>query len=72
MRRLLDEMIRRPLEAFISSAEMFYQRVEAAQIFDAAVSRFVHTLSRLSRPNAETEPEAGESAVKDHAEENKE
>ena len=48
MRRLLDETFWRPTRAFVASIEMLGRQVEGMQIFDAVVSRMVHTLSRPS------------------------
>jgi len=61
MRRLVDQMIRRPMEAFVSCAEMFCQRVQTEQMFDGAVSRLVHILSRPSTVRHESEKEIGTS-----------
>jgi hypothetical protein len=57
-------MIRRPLEAFLLCVQMFGERVEAKQMFDGAVSRFVHTLSRPSSGSEECEEAAASCEVK--------
>src|SRR5215210_4693735 len=46
MRRLLDQIIKRPLDAFVLSMQMLGQRVNERQRIDGMVSRLVHTLSR--------------------------
>jgi hypothetical protein len=63
MRRLLDQMIRRPLDAFVSCVEMFFEQVGAEQMFDAAVSRFVHIISRPSSSGLEREKGAAASGI---------
>jgi len=67
MRRLLDQMIRRPMEAFVSCVEMFCERVQAEQMFDGAVSRFIHIISRPSTVRHENEKEVGRSGISEDA-----
>ena len=59
MRRLFDQMVVRPLNALLSSAELLNRSVGGTQLFDAMVSRMVHTLSSPhgSRPG----PRSGQS-----------
>ena len=45
MRRLFEQMFVRPLNALLSSAEMLNRDVGGTRLFDAVVSRMVHTLS---------------------------
>lgn len=46
MRRLFDQIIRRPLDAFVLSMQMLGQRVDNGQRVDSIVSRVIHTLNR--------------------------
>lgn len=57
MRRLLDQMVVRPLNALLSGVELLNRGVSGTQLFDAMVSRMVHTLSspHASRPGPRAE-----------------
>ena len=46
MRRLFEQMMLRPMSAFISSMELLGRDVEARQRIDGMISRMAHNLSR--------------------------
>lgn len=46
MRRFIEDMFQRPLNAFLSSAELLNRSISGTQLIDGIVSRMVHTLSR--------------------------
>jgi len=52
MRNLFDQMFCQPLRAFTWSVEMLGRQVEGVQMFDAIVSRVVHTLNRPAKVRA--------------------
>lgn len=45
MKRLFEQMFQRPLNAFVSSAELLNRSISGSQRIDGIVSRMVHTLS---------------------------
>lgn len=49
MRRLLDDVFCQPTRAFVAGLQVLGYTVEGMQIFDAIISRMVHTLSRPAR-----------------------
>lgn len=59
MRRFFDQMVVRPLNALLSSAELLDQRMSAAQLFDGIVSRMVHTLSSPDGSRSRSEQSDG-------------
>jgi hypothetical protein len=48
MRRLFGQMIKRPVDALVSSIEMVGQSMKGSHRIDAIASRIAHTLSRAS------------------------
>jgi len=48
MKRLFSQMIKRPVDALVSSIEMLGQSMPGSQRIDAIASRIAHTLSRAS------------------------
>jgi len=46
MKRLLEQMWQRPLNAFFWSAELLNRSVKGTQLIDGIVSRMVHALSK--------------------------
>jgi hypothetical protein len=46
MKRLLEQMFQRPLNAFLWSAELLNRSVKGTQLVDGVVSRMVHMLSK--------------------------
>lgn len=46
MKQLVDQIIYRPAQAFAWSLEILGLKVQSGQMFDAIVSRVVHSLNR--------------------------
>lgn len=55
MKRLLNQIFRRPVAALVSSFELLGQRINSDQQIDGIVSRVVHTLSRTSSESDKVE-----------------
>ena len=54
MNRFFEEIFQRPLNAFLSSAELLTRSVSGTQLIDGIVSRMVHTLSSSHKSHAQS------------------
>lgn len=58
MRNLCDQIFCQPTRALIKGVEMLGQQVRGLEMFDAIVSRVVHTLNRPANVRASDEKRA--------------
>lgn len=59
MRRLFEQMVLLPLDAFLTSVELLSQGPGGSQTIDGMLSRIVHTLSRPHSTRRGARPDGG-------------